>query len=68
MLGPGSGRPRCKVQGVQRETRVCAGPAESEDSRIGAIVCAVPENPSGTEGGSGVCKTSVVGTRVVNTG
>ena len=39
-----------------------------EDSGIGAIICAVPENPSGTEGGSGVCKTGVVRTRVVNTG
>ena len=28
----------------------------------------VPENPSGAEGGSRVCKTSVVGTRVVDTG
>ena len=32
------------------------------------MICSVPENPSGTEGGNGVCKTSVVGTRVVNTG
>ena len=47
---------------------ICVGPAENEDSRVGAIICAVPENPSGTGGGSGVCKTSVVGTRVVNTG
>ena len=67
MLGPGSGRPRCKVRGVQGETRICVGPAENEDSRIGTILYAVPETPSGTEGGSGVCKTSVVGTRVVNT-
>ena len=47
---------------------ICIGPAENEDSRIGALIGAVPENPSGTEGGSGVCKKSVVGTRVVNTG
>ena len=53
---------------LQRETRICTGPAENEDSPIGAIICAVPENPSGTEGGSGVCKTSVVGTRLVDTG
>ena len=44
------------------------GPTENEDSWICAIICAVQENPSGTEGGSEVCKTSVVGTRVVNTG
>ena len=41
-------------------------PTENEDSWVGAIIPAVPENPSGTEGGSRVCKTSVVGTRVVN--
>ena len=39
----------------------------NEDSWVGAIICAVPESPS-AEGGSGVCKTSVVGTRVVDTG
>ena len=44
------------------------GPSENEESRIGAIICAVPENPSGTERGTRVCKTSVAGTKVVNTG
>ena len=44
------------------------GSTENEDFRVGAIIRAVPENPSGTEGGSGICKTSVVGTRVVDTG
>ena len=68
MLGWGQEDQDARSRGVQRETRICTGPAENEDSPIGAIICAVPENPSGTEGGSGVCKTSVVGTRLVDTG
>ena len=47
---------------------MCVGPTENEDSRVGAIICAVPENPSGTEGQSRVCKTGVLGARVVDTG
>ena len=44
------------------------GPTENEDSWVGAIICVVPENPSGIEGGSRVCRTSVVGITVVDTG
>ena len=58
MQGPGGPRGDMNMHRSRRE----------EDSWIDAIIGAVPENPSGTEGGSGVCKTSVVGTRVVTTG
>ena len=44
------------------------GPTENEDSWVGAIIYAVPENPSGAEGGSRVRQTSVVGARVADTG
>ena len=67
MLDLGSGRPRCKGQGGQGADMNSIGPTENEDSWVGAIIYAVPENPSGTEGGSRVCKTSVAGTRVVDT-
>ena len=55
------------MQGPGGSRGICVGPTENEDSWVGAIFCAVPENPSGAEGGSRVCKTSVVGTRVVDT-
>ena len=56
-----------RSRGLKGEMCICIGPAENEDSQVGAIFYAVPENPSGTEGGSRVCKTSVAGTRVVDT-
>ena len=68
MLDPGSGRLRCKDQGGPGGDMNMIGPSENEESRIGAIICAVPENPSGTERGTRVCKTSVAGTRLVDPG
>ena len=31
---------------------MCIGPAENEDSWVGAIICVVPENPSQAEEGA----------------